>query len=319
MSTPFAPLQLAAADGAQATILPYGAHVVGWRPAPDESGAAGERPGRERPDGDPGRVADRLFVSERTAYEVGTAVRGGIPVIFPQFSDRVPGPDPSIRHGFARTRPWTLVRHGRTAGGAADGDNGAAEATFALVDDAETRARWPHAFRVELTVRVGGATLTVTLAVENPGDTPFAFTGALHSYLRVGDIAQASVRGVAGVRGHDSVSTRPIAPASAPVRFGAEIDQLYFDVPGPVTLDDPILDRAVRALATGFRDVVVWNPGPVRGATLTDLPREGWRDFVCVEAVAAHPVPVAPGERWTGTQQLTAVHTEQRLTVGRNG
>ncbi|GJG85757.1 D-hexose-6-phosphate mutarotase [Gemmatimonadetes bacterium T265] len=285
---PFTPLVLTATDGAHATVLPYGAHVVGWTPAPATPGGGDER----------------LFVSARAEYRAGAAVRGGVPVIFPQFGDRVAGPGPSIRHGFARTRPWRVVR-------AAHASDGTAEAVLALADadlDAETRARWPHPFRAELTVRVAGAALALTLEVENTGVAPLPFTAALHTYLRVGDAARARVRGLEAAAGSDTAAGgAPLAPAGAPLGFGGEVDHLYVHVPGPVTLDDPALGRATRVDQTGFRDVVVWNPGPVRGASLADLEPDGWRRFVCVEAAAAgEPVVVAPGGRWAGAQRLTS-------------
>lgn len=280
---PFTPLLLSAADGARASVLPYGAHLVGWTPAP----------------GTPGGSDERLFLSERSEYRAGAAVRGGVPVIFPQFSDRVAGPGPSLRHGFARTRPWRVVR-------TADAD-GAAVAVLELVDDAETRARWPHAFRAELVVRAAGPTLSIALAVENTGDAPFSFTGALHTYLRVGDAARARVRGLEHAAGEDNAAARaPLAPLGVPLGFGPEVDHLYPRVPGAVTLDDPAFERATRVEHAGFGDVVVWNPGPERAAALADLEPDGWRRFVCVEAVAAEPVVVAPGARWRGAQRLTA-------------
>lgn len=286
--SPFTPLALAAADGARAAVLPYGAHVAGWTPASAAPGGADER----------------LFVSGRATYRAGAAVRGGVPVIFPQFSDVVAGPGPSIRHGFARTRPWQVVRTAHAA-------DGAAEAVLALADgdlDADTRARWPHAFRADIAVRVSGAALTVTLAVDNTGDAPFAFTGALHTYLRVGDATAARVRGLEAVAGQDNAAGgAPFTSGGAPIGFGGEVDHLYLHVPGPVTLDDPSLGRAMRVEQAGFRDVVVWNPGPARAAALADLEPEGWRRYVCVEAVVAEPVTVAPGVRWEGVQRLTCV------------
>lgn len=281
----FTPLALTATDGARAAVLPYGAHVLRWAPVPDT----------------PGGATDRLFVSARAAYRAGAAVRGGVPVIFPQFGDRVAGPGPSIRHGFARTRPWRVVR-------TAHASDGTAEAVLALADDADTRARWPHAFHASLVVRVAGVMLTLTLAIENPGDAPFAFTGALHTYLRVGDAATTRVRGLEVVAARDNANGGAVlAPTGVPLGFGAEVDHRYLDVPGPVMLDDLTLGRAMRVDQTGFRDVVVWNPGPARAATLADLEPEGWRHFVCIEAAAGEPVTVAPGGRWEGTQRLACV------------
>ena len=132
-------LTLRSADGAEATLLLYGAHLVSWKPA-----GAGEQ----------------LYLSPQAVAGQGQAVRGGVPVIFPQFEQR--GPDVSLpRHGLARTRLWRLeaVRQTRDF----------AQATLVLTDDDSTRAWWPHAFQLELTVSISGARLDIELHAHNPG------------------------------------------------------------------------------------------------------------------------------------------------------
>jgi glucose-6-phosphate 1-epimerase len=278
----FAPVEIRAADGAAARVLPHGAHVVSWSPAPSA----------------PGGAAERLFVSARSAYRPGAAVRGGVPVIFPQFAAE----GPLVRHGFARTRPWTLVRAGRDGAGAA-------EAVFTLADDVETGALWPHAFRCELVVRVEGARLELALGVANPGTEPFAFTGALHTYLRVGDVETVRVRGLEEVRYRDQAAGGAAGgPDGTSLSTRSAIDRVYLAVPGPVEVDDPAAGRATRVTQAGFADAVVWNPGAALAAGMADLDPDGWRRLLCVEAAAvAQPVVVAPGGRWEGRQHLEAV------------
>jgi glucose-6-phosphate 1-epimerase len=279
---PFAPVEIRAADGAGARVLPYGAHVVSWTPAPDAPGGADER----------------LFVSARSAYRAGAAVRGGVPVIFPQFAAE----GPFVRHGFARTRPWSLVRAGRDAGGAA-------EAVFALADDAETRALWPHPFRCTLAVRAAGAWLEVALGVENPGGEAVAFTGALHTYLRVGDVEGARVRGLEGARYRDQAAGGADAgPAEGALAVRGEVDRVYLGLGGAVEVDDPALGRRTRVSQDGFADVVVWNPGAALAAGMADLEPGGWRRMLCVEAAAVgRPAAAPPGGRWGGRQRLEAL------------
>jgi glucose-6-phosphate 1-epimerase len=268
-------------DGARARVLPYGAHVVSWTPAPAS----------------PGGAAERLFVSAASAYRAGAAVRGGVPVIFPQFAAE----GPYVRHGFARTRPWALARAGRGAGGAG-------EAELVLAADDETRRLWPHAFRCALTVRVAGARLEVALAVENPGPGAFAFTGALHTYLRVGDVAAARVRGLGGARYRDQAAGGASGePSGAALAVRGEVDRVYLDAAAPVEVEDAAAGRTTRVSREGFADVVVWNPGEALAAGLADLEPGGWRRMLCVEAAAvARPVRVEPGARWEGRQRLEA-------------
>ena len=84
-----------AADGARFEAYLHGAHVTSWRAAGDDD--------------------ERLFVSTAARFEEGMAIRGGIPVCFPQFADQGALP----MHGLVRTVPWTLVDAGRAADGAA--------------------------------------------------------------------------------------------------------------------------------------------------------------------------------------------------------
>src|ERR1700742_4096017 len=53
-----------------------------------------------------------LFLSEKSAFTPGKAIRGGIPIIFPWFGSRTATPgDPRTdgpSHGFARTQVWNL-------------------------------------------------------------------------------------------------------------------------------------------------------------------------------------------------------------------
>jgi glucose-6-phosphate 1-epimerase len=271
-------LTLRHAGGAQCELYPHGAHVTSYVTA------AGR---------------DLLYLSERAIFRDGAAIRGGIPVIFPQF-----GPGPLPRHGFARTTSWELVD--------GEGRGDAPWAQLRLRDSDATRALWPHAFEATLTVRLGADALRVELGVENRGDAALSFTGALHSYLRVGDVERAAVEGLAGRRYLDQLSgASDVAQDDARVTFAGAVDRVYADVPRVLTVQDAAESRAVRVTLDGFADAVVWNPGEDAGTAIDDLDPSGWRRFVCVEgAAAARPVTVAAGARWSGSQTLAAVRPD---------
>jgi glucose-6-phosphate 1-epimerase len=88
-------------------------------------------------------------------------------------------------HGFARVTTWDLIESGRDR-------NGAAVVRLRLTDSAVTRAVWPHAFAIELTVTARGPTLALAVAVTNTGSADFTFTTALHTYLRIADVQPGS-------------------------------------------------------------------------------------------------------------------------------
>ena len=264
---------LRAADGAAADVYLQGAHVTSWRTAPDDE--------------------ERLFLSARSEFREGVAIRGGIPVIFPQFAAEGPLP----RHGFARTMPWTL-------GDVRETEGGDAVAVLALHDSAGTRAVWGAEFDATLTVRVGGPRLVVSLEIENTGASPFSFTCALHTYLRVHDVAQAEVLGLQGARYRDAgAPTRLRVDDSPLLRVTGELDRVYVGAPHAVVVREP--RRALRVETREFPDVVLWNPGRKRAAALPDMEPDGERAMLCVEAAAVQaPIRLASGGRWHGSQIL---------------
>ncbi len=258
---------LATADGARAEIYLHGAHVTSWIPAGG---------------------SEALFLSPRADFLPGAAIRGGVPVVFPQFS----GMGPLPKHGLVRTGDWELIQS------AAD------QAVLRLRENGGSLNTWPHKFELEYNVRIGGERLALTLKVSNTDSARFEFTAALHTYLRVADLSESSVWGLQGLHFEDAAAGyRPTLQEDEWITFPGEIDRVYFKAANPVQVVQEHVKTSIEQ--TGFGDVVVWNPGPEKCAALKDMPPDGYREFVCVEAAAVEqPVKLAPGESWVGTQTL---------------
>lgn len=257
-------------DGAAAIATLNGAHLVSWIPA-----GAGEA----------------LFVSERSPFEPGRAIRGGVPVCFPQFADRGPLP----QHGFARNLPWRFE--------GVETSEGRATASFVLEGTEATLAAWPHPFRMTLAVGVGGERLDLALRVVNPGTDAFTFTAALHTYLRVGDASLAQLEGLAGVRYLNRGENDTHEEMRTTISAAEAIDRVYFAPPPALVLRDG--PRTIRLAQEGFTDTVVWNPGAAKCAAMADMEPDGWRRMWCVEAAAIEPgVALAPGASWSASQSI---------------
>jgi len=251
------------------TIALHGAQVLSFAPR-------GER--------------DWLWVSDRAVFAAGKALRGGIPICFPWF-----GPHAEDRalpaHGFARTRLWRL------AGVEEIGAN-ELRARLELASDPETARLFPHPFVARLAVTAGDA-LELAFEVENPGEAPFAFELALHTYFAVADAGGAAVAGLDGCAYLDKVDGGARRrEGAAPVRFTGEVDRVY-ECSGPVTLADPAGGRTLRIEGEGAGSTVVWNPGAAKTRTLADISPEGYRGFVCVETgrIGDQRVTLPPGGR----------------------
>lgn len=240
---------------------------------------------------------ERLFVSPRAAFKAGQPIRGGIPVIFPQFADGGTG----LRHGFARLMDWEPLPRGETR------IAGPAEARFALVANEYTLQTWPHLFRAELIVNLTPDQLSVALRIENLDRRDFAFTAALHTYLRVSNVGTVSLSGLGNHPYIDSANggRRHIDP-DGPLRFDGEIDRVYPAASGELLLRDG--SDTLRIRSHGFPDTVVWNPGRTLAAGMSDLGADQSAHFACVESgVVSAPCVVAAGATWQAAQSLSIV------------
>eukprot|EP01012_Entosiphon_sulcatum_P026401 TRINITY_DN3184_c0_g1_i2.p1 TRINITY_DN3184_c0_g1~~TRINITY_DN3184_c0_g1_i2.p1 ORF type:complete len:211 (-),score=13.61 TRINITY_DN3184_c0_g1_i2:291-923(-) len=176
-------------SGASVEVYLHGAHVGLWRTA------SGRTP---------------IFMSDSALFTPGTAIRGGIPLCWPQFSN-IGGALPF--HGFARTALFGVAQVCATP-------QGATRVLLRLTENEHTLALWPHKFILDYTVELFEEALTTEVQVTNKGTEPFSFTCALHSYYRVGNIADVTVAGFGGVSYLDNLQDRklvdePAAPRQA--------------------------------------------------------------------------------------------------------
>ena len=266
-------LRLNGPRGAQAVVSRFGGQVLSWTPSD----------GRER-----------LYLSERAIVDGREPIRGGIPVCFPQFSSQGGLP----KHGFVRCKPWQVASQ-------RCGDDYAL-VTLVTEDDAATHALWSHSFELELTVMLEADTLDLELGLSNTGEEALTFTGALHTYLQVDAIENVRLSGLCGTNYRDSANGgREGREAAEILTFAGETDRIFLGASRPLSLNDGAGQLGIAQ--DGFTDVVVWNPWADKGAALADLPPDGWRRMLCVEAaVAGAPLTVRPGEEWYGRQKLMA-------------
>lgn len=238
---------------------------------------------------------EQLYLSPNALADGHSPIRGGIPVCFPQFNQRGPLP----KHGLVRQMAWAVAQ-----GPTVEGD--ALSVVLALQADQLAATVWGQACAVRLQVQLSPGRLCTTLHLHNPGRLAWSFTGALHTYLAVQDATQAELTGLAGQAEWDAVLDVH-ASAAPSQRFGTEFDRVYTAPAQGLMLQDGGRQLAITQSAT-WPQQVVWNPGPAKCASLADMPAEGWRQMLCVEAACVDtPVVVAPGAQWSGWQALQRV------------
>src|SRR5271166_5244833 len=260
----------------------HGAQVTSWKPAGAE---------------------EILFLSTKSRWEEGHAIRGGIPICFPWFRAKANDPQ-APAHGFVRTKTWQLasIVHNEV-----NNESGVTVSMFTENDD-HTQRWWPGKFRLVQRVTFGSE-LSLELVCTNTGTTPLRFEEALHTYNRVADVKDVRLRGLDSVRFLDNTNSNREETQHGDVAIVSTTDNAYLSTQGVVDLVDPGMHRRMQLRKEGSLTTVVWNPWREGANGLRDLGDGQWTKFLCVEAsnILGFAVDLAPGEEHKMSAVLSVV------------
>ena len=239
-----------------------------------------------------------IFMSRKSYFAPGKAIRGGVPICFPWFGNR----DGEPAHGFARSTEWQLVKTSAAL-------DGTVVLHFAL-PQIPGRAAWKN-LRTEFIVTVA-ETLTMELIATNDGcDAALEIENCLHTYFQVGDISAVSVHGLEGAaylnfaEGDNGV----LRPAeSYPITINRETNRTYGDTAATVKIRDENLKRTIHVEKSGSQSTVVWNPWTTQKLP-DDFDMTEHKHMICVESgnVKQNKISLAPGK---ATALKVVLHSE---------
>jgi glucose-6-phosphate 1-epimerase len=250
-----------------ARVALHGGHVMSWCPA---------------------GKAEVLYLSPDAVYREGKAIRGGIPICWPWFNAH-PSDTKLPAHGIVRARFWEFVD-------CSEDDAGVA-LRLSLRDGA-----WMATVTIFM-----GEYLDVALESSNPADFPVEISGALHTYLAVGDIEEVEIKGLDDCPYLDTVGERTMRQQDGPLFINREVDRIY-ESEGEVKILDGKSGRTISITKTGSPSTVVWNPWAEKAAALADMPDDGYLRFVCVEAAIANEkaITLQAGEKHVMSTRVSA-------------
>jgi glucose-6-phosphate 1-epimerase len=252
---------------AEGELYLHGAQVTSWKPRGND---------------------EVLFLSTKSRWQEGQAIRGGIPICFPWF--RAKRDDPKApAHGFVRTRSWQLESIAEEECGVV--------VSMSTESDDQTQHWWPADFRLVHRV-VFGPELILELTCTNTGETDLSFEEALHTYNRVSDVAKVWLQGLAGAQFLDNTDSNIAKVQQGDVTIASPTDNAFVGTKTDVDLLDLNFRRHIRLRKANSLTTVVWNPWSEGAARLGDLSDGEWTQFLCVEAsnILAASVRLAPGE-----------------------
>jgi glucose-6-phosphate 1-epimerase len=262
------------AEHAVAQVHLQGAHLSRWR---DTNGQ------------------ENIFTSQKAVYQHGVPIRGGNPIIFPQF-----GAGEICQHGFARNSIWRVI--------AASADRHATAITFALSAadiDSVYRRQWAHDFFITLTISLS-ETLSTEMKIINPNSYPLAFTHGFHTYLAVSDIHCVEIDGLSGLNYMDNLRGRQIfSESGAKLTIAEFIDRRYQAIPTVLRIQDKSAKRTLMMETKNCADAFVWNPWLEGGKKIADLAPTDYEKFICVEpGNMTKPIVLEPEREFITVQTL---------------
>lgn len=264
---------------------------------------------------------EKLYLSPNAVFNNSKAIRGGIPLVFPQF-----GQPNSImpQHGFARTSKWDW-----SCGCHTTGDDSEGKCVFLLTNNADTENVWNHPFLLTYTVTLSKSQLKCELSIKNTSSSEvFECHGLLHTYIRLpsDDINRLTAVGFESQQFIDKMSGgEKFIESRETVNVAAEVDRIYINTPQNTPIPDitlledgkPFLTvaKSSRMITGGDgtiqekpADVVFWNAWIDKSKALPDLGEGAYKSYVCVEpGLVTDYVSVGPEATLTIDTTLTVI------------
>lgn len=221
----------------RAKVALQGAHLFSWQPTHAQQ--------------------EVLWTSEIEPFKTGNAIRGGVPICYPNFGAGLDGKQ-TPSHGFARISLWELVDCAVEADGV--------RLVLQLL---------PYA-KVEMQL---GKTCQIhfTQLSNQPSQL------ALHSYFNLAEITQTEVSGLP-TRCFDAL-TQSEQAVETPRKIAENVDCIY-SLEQPISvIHDHGHARQIEIEHHNASEMVLWNPWhkPMSGMSET-----GYQTMVCVETARIH-------------------------------
>ncbi|HDR1022587.1 TPA: D-hexose-6-phosphate mutarotase [Pasteurella multocida] len=232
----------------QAKIALQGAQLLQWQPK-------GER--------------ELLWLSEIEPFELGVAIRGGVPLCYPWFGNKK-----QPIHGTARLQLWSL-------------------SDYAIAED---KVRLVFALFNELNCIEAKVAMTFTqdcqIEFTHYGETPAQ--AALHTYFNVSDIAQVEVNNLPQT-GLNAI-TQQIETLPATRKITENVDCVYA-LPSVQNYTNSIVDlgytRQIVLEHQQISDLVLWNPWH---NAVSAMQEKDYKQMLCLES-ARIAQPLLAGEQ----------------------
>ena len=285
MSSPFTVITHSK-SGATVQVHPFGATICSFKTS---------------------KQRELLFLSRDAKLDGSKAIRGGIPLVFPQFGQ----PDKSMpQHGFLRTNAWHVDESSKY-----DTDEAAGMDLILMLDEVvhSRGGTWDvgteYDCKIVLSIKVEPSQMTNVLTISNTAGIEFPFQTLFHTYYNVNgqalDKDACNVTGLEGYHCSDKITNEDYVLGADPVHIDCNVDRVYTPPAGKDVVDVVIatgIGTKVQLIASGTVDgvnvpvsAVVWNPHKVKAEEMSDFGNDQYVDMICVEPGLLSDLPTLKG------------------------
>ncbi len=269
---------------ATAKIALQGGHVMEWQP-------------KNTPE-------PVLWVSDRSRYEIGRSIRGGIPICWPWFGAH-PTDSSLCMHGFARVTPFKVIDIGQS-------NTGETHVILEMAQTENAQRQLSYRYTLVLTIEIG-ETLSLKLATTNRARHPFFMGEAFHTYFKISDVDNIRISGLDGAEYADKLFDYWRDKQEGDITFNQEFDRVYVSTNAATTIHDEGLKREINIEKSGSQSTVIWTPWQRKASQIVDMPEgDGWRSMICVETANAmeNLVMINPGYTHVLSVKYSVLSTE---------
>lgn len=224
-----------------------------------------------------------LFLSKKAIFDSRTPIRGGVPIVFPNFGYSEKSYLP--KHGFARISNWNLKKKWNKLNNSG--------IILELRNNCFTQQFWNYQFTLLYTIILNHNNFSTELTIQNQDQLSFEYQCLFHNYFKISNLSRLRIANLDDVSYLDQL-TREKKSHSDEVVIDGEIDRIYEPTNNCVSILDE--SKIIKVKTDNKSEVVVWNPWEKKSRSLGDFEDDEFLNMICVEPGILTPTTLKPWE-----------------------
>ena len=220
---------------------------------------------------DPKSQKPIIWLSEKSHFKLGSAIRGGIPICWPWFGDH--SDDSTLpKHGFARTSlfDYEILKD----------EKALSQIKFVLKSSKSSLTLWPYAFELNVIFTLCD-TLHIELNTKNCDEKSFSITQGFHTYFKVSNVQKTSILGIENKTYLDFLVKKDFVQ-DRPLVIDKEVDRIYKAISNDIEIVDG--KTQINIKTRGSNSTVIWNPWIEKSKTMSDMSIDSYKNMLCIES-----------------------------------